>query len=183
MAGSCPKKTLAEIFLDGGRFMGKPFRTLTAASRPPISCRAGRAPMTKPPVLPLDGVHVLIVEDHDDTRYILGSYLRYCGALVTVARDGREALDVLNKVRAHVIVSDIQMPGLDGQEFIRRVRELPGQRERPTPAIAVTALSDLEHRLRAMHGGFQVFLVKPVDPLVIVQEIDRLYRAFQAGGS
>ncbi len=132
--------------------------------------------MTDPEPPRLEGVHVLVVDDNEDARYVLDSYLTHVGATVTTARSGGEALGVLGEVQAHVIVSDLSMPGFSGHDFIRRVRELPGQADRPTPAIAVTASDDRESRQRAMASGFQVYLVKPIDPVTVAQEIERLYR-------
>jgi CheY-like chemotaxis protein len=122
----------------------------------------------------LQDIHVLIVEDHDDTREILEHYLRHHGAIVTVAASGRDALTLLQHVTPHVIVSDITMPGMTGVDLIRAIRALPGQTERPTPAIAVTAHS-YHLRRAALEAGFDVFLVKPVDPLTVVSYVAALY--------
>ncbi len=66
----------------------------------------------------LDGVHVLVVEDTDDSREVLRVVLEYCGALVTTAASAEEAKRVLENVRPHVVVSDIAMPD-DGVKLIR----------------------------------------------------------------
>jgi CheY-like chemotaxis protein len=133
--------------------------------------------MPEPDPPRLDGVHVLLVDDNEDARTILESYLTHLGANVTTARSGGEGLGKLHEVQAHVIVSDLSMPGMTGQEFLRHVRAMPSQAERPTPAIAFTAFSDETNRRQALESGFQVYLVKPVDPLRVVEEIERLMRA------
>jgi CheY-like chemotaxis protein len=69
----------------------------------------------------LDGVHVLVVEDTDDSREVLRAVLEYCGALVTTAASAEEAKRVLDTIRPHVLVSDIAMPD-DGVELIREVK-------------------------------------------------------------
>ena len=124
----------------------------------------------------LDGIHVLVIDDNEDARKVLESYLIYVGAKVTTARSGGEALAIVAQVQAHVIVSDVSMPGMTGIEFIRAVRKLPGQAERPTPAIAFTAFADRQSRSEALESGFNVYLVKPVDPLDIAHEIIRLHQ-------
>jgi CheY-like chemotaxis protein len=74
-----------------------------------------------------------------------------------------------------VIISDIMMPGMTGLELIRAIRALPGQGDRPTPAIAVSAYPYHHERNAALEAGFDAFLVKPVDPLVIVSYVEALY--------
>jgi CheY-like chemotaxis protein len=69
----------------------------------------------------------------------------------------------------------LSMPGMTGSEFMRHVRGLPGQRERPTPAIALTAFHDPTARRHALENGFQVYLTTPLDPMTVVVEIERLY--------
>jgi CheY-like chemotaxis protein len=69
------------------------------------------------------------------------------------------------------------MPDVDGFEFIKRVRALPGQSESPTPAIAFTALGDEQHRRRALSSGFQHYVMKPIVPAVLTETIAGLCRA------
>jgi CheY-like chemotaxis protein len=61
----------------------------------------------------------------------------------------------------------------------QHVRKMPSQAEKPTPAIALTAFDDPENRRQAVLSGFDVYLVKPVDPLHIVQQIHRILGARQ----
>jgi CheY-like chemotaxis protein len=119
-------------------------------------------------------VHVLVVDDDEDSLYVLQAYLSHHGALVTVAGDAAQALVALHRVRVHVIVSDLSMPGMDGHELLLRTRKLPGELTRPTPAIAVTAFDSAEHRRRARDVGFDAYLAKPLDPDALVQAIARL---------
>jgi CheY-like chemotaxis protein len=130
--------------------------------------------MPEPGVRVLDGVHVVIVDDNVDARHVLDSFLSHHGAVVTTAATASEALGLLGEVRAHVILSDIAMPGMDGLEFLRRMRAMSAEAQRPTPAIAITAFEDNAHRAR--EAGFAAFFVKPVDPLVIIDEIAWLLR-------
>lgn len=77
----------------------------------------------------LAGVHVLLVDDNEDALEIFGAYLRHLGAVVTVARNGAEALGLLEQARAHVIVTALTMPGMDGVEFVSRLRGHRGEAE------------------------------------------------------
>jgi CheY-like chemotaxis protein len=122
----------------------------------------------------LTSIHILVVEDNEDTRRILGAYLEHLGATVTLARSGGEALSILTELRPHVILSDISMPGIDGFEFLRRARELIDQDGRTTPAIAFTAFADRHYERQAREAGFALFLTKPADPLDIAQRIHEL---------
>lgn len=133
--------------------------------------------MSLPDVPQLNGLHILIVDDNDDAREILESYFALLGANVTSARSGGEALGMLQEVAAHVIVSDLSMPGMTGHQFLEHVRRMPSQAEKPTPAIALTAFDDPENRREAVRSGFDVYLVKPVDPLTIVHHIQELLAA------
>src|SRR6185369_10435501 len=114
----------------------------TTVSYPRIPWGFQRRPSLKPMDGDLTGVHVLLVDDTEDVLEIFGSYLRHVGAVVTMARNGSEALACLAQARAHVIVTDLAMPGMDGVEFVARLRGDRGQGEAPTPVIAVTAFPD-----------------------------------------
>jgi CheY-like chemotaxis protein len=128
----------------------------------------------------LTGTHVLVVDDDEDARDILHAFLAHHGALVTLAGDAVEALAALHRVKVHVIVSDLSMPGMDGHELLRRTRQLPSQAGRPTPAIALTAYDSAEHRRRAIDAGFDAYLARPLDPDALVRAIARLVSAREA---
>jgi CheY-like chemotaxis protein len=70
----------------------------------------------------LDGVHVMVVEDNDDSRDMLRVALEYCGALVTTAGSVEEALSMLGTLRPHVLVTDISMPHGRAAVGARRAR-------------------------------------------------------------
>jgi CheY-like chemotaxis protein len=120
----------------------------------------------------LRGVYVLFVEDDPDTRDIVTDYLRYHGAYVQTARNGWEALASLSGARAEVLVIDYNMPGMTGIELLKHIRALPGENERATPAILFTGSGHL--RQAAREAGFSIYLTKPLDPHVLVDEIARL---------
>jgi CheY-like chemotaxis protein len=126
-----------------------------------------------PAGLMIAGVRVLVVDDHDDARAMLADFLGQCGAIVTTASSGAEALTVLSNPwgSAHpdVMLCDIAMPDEDGYAALRRVRALEealgvAASER-IPAVALTALTGNEERLRALSAGFHFHVTKPVDPV------------------
>jgi len=112
---------------------------------------------------PLPGIHVLIVEDNDDSRYLLTEVLEYCGALVTSVTSAEEAHEVLARIRPDVLVSDLAMRGLDGYALIRRVREMPAAHGGRIPAIAITAFSEDYDSRRAYEAGFDAYVRKPIN--------------------
>jgi CheY-like chemotaxis protein len=123
----------------------------------------------------LAGIHVLLVDDNEDALIVFGAHLTHLGAIVTVARNGPEALDCLTKVRADVIVTDLSMPGMDGIEFVRRLRRQRGEDTNPTPVIGVTAFPYTFSPRVAVEPGFRAFLVKPVAPSRLAEEVRRTY--------
>jgi CheY-like chemotaxis protein len=118
----------------------------------------------------LAGVHVLVVEDTDDSREMLRVALEYCGALVTTAASATEAKKVLEHLRPHVLVSDIAMPD-DGLELIREVMTVAGMKGVRIPAIAVTAHRDRREELLA--AGFAELVEKPLNPIALCGVIRR----------
>ena len=125
----------------------------------------------------LTGIYVLLVDDDDDALDIFGMYLRYAGAVVSTARNGAEALARVEQTRAHVIVTDLTMPVMDGVEFVARLRESRGQDRAPTPVIAVTAFPKEYSPQRVTDAGFQSYLVKPVDPERVALEVRRIFES------
>jgi PAS domain S-box-containing protein len=122
------------------------------------------APDASPTLPALDGVKVLAVDDEPHGRALITEVLRRCGAEVVAVSSAREALEVLQAWRPHVLLSDIGMPGIDGYMLIRRVRELPEEQGGRTPAAALTAYAGAEDRARSLTSGYQLHVAKPVEP-------------------
>jgi signal transduction histidine kinase len=127
---------------------------------------ARASPSTPPPPrdIRLDGVRLLIVDDDEDSRVLVGLLLEGQGATVACASSAGEALSLLAERPPDVLLSDIGMPDVNGYSLIRRVRSLSGDRGGRTPAIALTAYARAEDGERAFAAGFQAYLTKPVDP-------------------
>jgi CheY-like chemotaxis protein/two-component sensor histidine kinase len=125
------------------------------------------------PTLLLD-LEVLVVDDEPDARELVSHVLEEAGARVRAAATAHEALKFLEDgYLPHVIVSDIGLPGLDGYQLMQRVRNMPG-RVASTPAAAVTALTRLEDRRRALLSGYQTHLAKPVDSAELIATVASL---------
>jgi CheY-like chemotaxis protein len=104
---------------------------------------------------------VLIVDDSEDTVVSCGELLKLYGHDVRTAQSGAEALEILEDWEPDVILSDIRMPGMDGNELARRICE----RATGSPLlVAITGVSDATARQQAKTAGYDYFLVKPVNP-------------------
>jgi len=122
----------------------------------------------------LHGLRVLVVEDDDDGRALVAKVLEGRGASVKAVSSAREGLDVLEKERIDVLLSDIEMPGTDGYQLIKELRLRPSQRGGSVPAAALTAYARTEDRLRALRAGFQLHLSKPVQPVELITVVASL---------
>jgi CheY-like chemotaxis protein len=111
----------------------------------------------------LKGVKVLVVDDEIDTRDLLKTVLSQQGARVTTAASAAAALSLLSRVKPHVLISDVGMPGTDGYALMRRVRALPVERGGNIPAVALTAYAREQDRKRAIDAGYQIHLTKPIE--------------------
>jgi signal transduction histidine kinase/ActR/RegA family two-component response regulator len=119
------------------------------------------------PLVRLDGLRVLVVDDEADARRLLIRVLEGVGAIVTAAASAAEALEALAKDRGSeavdVLVSDLGMPDRDGNDLIREVRRR-GHHAKDLPAVALTAFVHKDDARETVLAGFQVHIPKPVDP-------------------
>jgi CheY-like chemotaxis protein len=115
---------------------------------------------------------VLLVEDSGDVLEILRIELEWLGYSIDAARDATTALSVAERTPPDVIVSDLGMPGIDGFEFIRRVRANSNLAH--IPAIALTGASLEKHVQQALAFGFTAHLLKPVEPQELSSRIEQL---------
>ncbi|MFM7274325.1 MAG: sigma-54-dependent transcriptional regulator [Gammaproteobacteria bacterium] len=117
----------------------------------------------------LDGTEVLLVEDDPELREAIAETLALAGARVRSSPDGREALRVLAGATPDIVVTDVNMPGIDGHELLRRVRELKPQ----VQVLLVTAFGSVERSVQAMRDGAVDYLVKPFRPVQLLEAIAR----------
>jgi CheY-like chemotaxis protein len=111
----------------------------------------------------LIGVRVLVVHDSPSVLGTLTQVLQQNGAAVTATATAEEALRLLEDVRPHVLLSDLEMSEKDGFWLIREVRALPPERGGSTPAACLTGRIDAADRARVLRAGFQYHIPKPVE--------------------
>ena len=106
----------------------------------------------------LTGFKILIVDDEEDLREILSEDFALQGATVFTAKNGREAFDIAVREHPHCILSDVRMPGGDGVELLKRIREVYSGT--PPHVFLLTGFSDLKPE-RATELGGQGLVSKP----------------------
>ena len=116
---------------------------------------------------------VLIVEDDPATRALYREGLHQAGFRTIEAHNGLQALDKAQAARPHVVLTDVAVPGMDGFEFGRALREL--NPTRTIPILAVTGRSEyLDEPERFRHAGISRVLLKPCAPDQLAQELREL---------
>jgi signal transduction histidine kinase/CheY-like chemotaxis protein len=179
-AGFTGIQTGAELYIplfDGPAFEGSGADTTTGLPRPwrrDVLVRAvarsagrpgevGRPSRAPAPMGERLGGRVLVVDDNSVNRKILARQLELAGASTDSAAGGAEALDLWHKGQYDLVLTDLQMPSMDGFELARRIRDSERIDRRPrTPILAITASAqeEQEHKSRAV--GMDGFITKPV---------------------
>jgi len=114
------------------------------------------------------------VDDDADGFDLTTVMLTNSGAQVKTAVSVAAALDVLESWPADVLVSDIEMPGEDGYELLRRIRAKERGGRTRLPALALTAYGRPEDRRRTLAAGYNLHLAKPIDPSELVLAVANL---------
>jgi DNA-binding response OmpR family regulator len=108
--------------------------------------------------------NILVIDDEESLRHTLGRVLRQAGYEVTTAGEGREALRLVNTSTYDVLYLDIRLPGMDGLQILKEIR----QKDAHLPVILLTAYGSLKTALEALRLGATDYLLKPLDPEVLV---------------
>ena len=119
----------------------------------------------------LSNLTIVVVEDHDDSRDFLALYLRRFATNVVEARSAVEGLEAIKNNQPNLVLSDIQMPDVDGFELLREIRALGSEAGGSVPVIAMTAFVTYADRARILNAGFQACLPKPFTPDKLVETI------------
>ncbi|MEU1973511.1 response regulator transcription factor [Microbacterium sp. NPDC019599] len=114
---------------------------------------------------------VLVVEDDPTVREVVETYLQADGFIVDVASDGFAALDAIEIRPPDLVVLDRMLPGIDGAEVCRRIRETRG-----VPVILLTALGAPEDRVAGLEAGADDYLTKPFSPRELVLRVQAVLR-------
>ena len=121
----------------------------------------------------LSGRRALVVDDNAINRRVARTFLEHYGLVVSEAGDGNEALEALDYEPFDVVLMDIHMPGLDGAEAFKRLRN-SGSLNRVVPVIALTADSMRGDREKYLAKGFDGYVAKPIDERSLVTVIGQV---------
>ena len=117
----------------------------------------------------VDRPRVLVVDDNEDAATTLGTLLEAAGYEVETCFDGQSALAAADRFDPDACVLDINMPGMDGYELARRLREKDP--EHPPVLATVTAYEDYGHLTKAADAGFDLHFTKPADPAEVLDQL------------
>ena len=131
----------------------------------PVPVSAGTSGLQR-----LDGLHILVVEDEEDSREATRLMLERLGGNVLTAREGVEALETVMAESVDVVLCDLQMPRMDGFEFLQALRIVEGHARQPVIAISGHASSADHRRIKA--AGFARYIDKPFDAGRLLAAID-----------
>ena len=121
-----------------------------------------------------DSVRILVAEDNPVNQEVALTILRKHGFRAEAVANGREALDALGKTPYDMVLMDLQMPGMDGLEATRGIRDRSSRvLNRGIPIIAMTANAMKADEDRCREAGMDDFLAKPVQPLELLARIER----------
>ena len=160
--------------------VGSRFTVSLPARRPTESLDPQRSEVgsSSPPVLSSDRhITVLLVEDNEANTLVVTDYLESKGYRITLARNGREAIEQVQQLHPDVVLMDIQMPEMDGLEAIRRIRADREQAVAETPIIVVSALAMSGDCDRCLEAGADAYLSKPLVLRQLAQEIEAQLQA------
>ena len=133
------------------------------------SAPAPGAPAARPGAPPVETGHrrprLLIVDDDPAPRRALSRLLERLGYEVAVAEDGRAALEIAERQRLDLVLTDIAMPEVDGFELLRRLKS--AERTRDIPVIMVSGVDDLQSVVRCIEQGAEDHITKPYEPVLL----------------
>ena len=129
----------------------------------------------------LNQMTVLAVDDDEDTTALIRYLLELSGAKVITANSGEEALGLATGLDFDVVLSDISMPTMDGFEFVRRLRSLPGKED--VRVVALTGFGRPEDIQQARSEGFVAHLTKPLDVETLLAFLGKIAEKTEAGDS
>ena len=131
------------------------------------------------PQVDMRKLHVLVVEDQEYVRHVITEILKEKGTgLVSAARDGYEALRALRQAeqKVDVILLDLEMPRLNGFDFIKKLRDDSSSLISKTPVVVITGLSHREALDRVGELGVKLFLIKPITADQVITRINAAMR-------
>lgn len=115
---------------------------------------------------------IMIVDDSASMRRVVGIALSSAGYSVIEGVDGRDALSKLNGQKIHLIISDVNMPVMDGIAFLKAVKQMPNYKF--TPVIMLTTESEESKKREGQAAGARAWVVKPFQPEQLIGAVHRL---------
>ncbi|HMU90995.1 MAG TPA: response regulator [Pseudomonadales bacterium] len=115
---------------------------------------------------------IMIVDDSASLRQVVGIALKGAGYEVVEACDGKDALTKLDGRKIHLIISDVNMPNMDGITLVKEVKKLPSYRF--TPVIMLTTESQEGKKAEGQAAGAKAWVVKPFQPAQMLQAVSKL---------
>ena len=115
--------------------------------------------------------HVLLIEDNEQNRYLATFLLEKNGHRVVAAPDGPRGVELAQALPPDLILLDIQLPGMNGYEVARALREIESLRL--TPIVAVTSYAMVGDREKCLGAGCNGYIEKPINPDTFLAEIER----------
>ncbi|AVE04797.1 two-component system response regulator [Pseudomonas poae] len=116
--------------------------------------------------------NVLVVDDSSSVRQVVGIALKSAGYDVIEACDGKDALGKLNGQKVHLIISDVNMPNMDGITFVKEVKKLASYKF--TPIIMLTTESQESKKAEGQAAGAKAWVVKPFQPAQMLAAVSKL---------
>lgn len=117
---------------------------------------------------------ILVVDDFDDTRLLLRTWLERKGYRVVEAENGKQAVARAESQQPDLIIMDIEMPELDGLSATRKIRSIPSSKE--VPIVVVSAYGASEFRDHALAAGCDEYVSTPFEPEVLEKLITQLLK-------
>jgi DNA-binding NtrC family response regulator len=118
---------------------------------------------------------ILVVEDEDKMRHILKIILEDAGYSIDEAKDGKEALNLIDKKHFGVIITDLRMPVMDGLDLLKTLKK----KNLNYPVVVLTAFGSIESAVEAMNAGALDYITKPFEEEKILLTIKRCFKFYQ----
>lgn len=121
-----------------------------------------------------ENYRILIVDDEEDILEFVSYNLKKEGFVVSVARDGKSAIDKVQKLKPHLVLLDVMMPGMDGVETCEKIRLLKGFED--TIIAFLTARGEDYSQVAGFEAGGDDYITKPIKPKVLISRIKALLK-------
>lgn len=117
-----------------------------------------------------DAKRLLLIDDDPNLILLVKDYLEFRGYEVLTAENGREALELLEHDKPHLIICDVMMPEMDGYTFVKHVRENPDTNW--IPVLFLSAKGQSQDKVKGLNTGADVYMVKPFEPEELVAQVE-----------